>query len=168
MFSEKEKEEIISYVSEASEESKIYLGCDSKKFKKHGEWYAKYTTVIAVHINGKNGAKVFGYHETERDYEKNVKNPVWRLVKESQKVCELFLEFNEHGVFDNHDVEVHLDLNPNKKWASQKAVSQSVGYVKGMTGIDAVIKPDAWVASYAADHMVRFGDFKSSSRATVH
>lgn len=166
MFNEEEKQEVIDYIASASEESKIYLGCDSKKYKKRGKWYARYTCVIAVHIDGNHGCKVFGYNEVEQDYEKNVKNPVHRLVKEVYKVCELYFEFEDFII--ERDIEIHLDLNPNKKWASSKAVAQGVGYVKGVTGIDAVVKPDAWVASYAADHMVRYGDFKSSSRASLH
>lgn len=166
MFTKDEKKEIIDYINNASEESKVYLGCDSKKFKKKGHWYARYTAVVAIHIDGNHGCKVFGYHEVESDHEKNVKNPIHRLVTEVYKVCELYFELEDYII--DRDVEIHLDLNPNKKWASNKAVSQGVGYVKGVTGIDAIVKPDAWVASYAADHMVRYGDFKSSSRATEH
>lgn len=165
MFNEKDYEEVLKYIADSTPESKIYLGCDSIKYKKKktGHWYVRYTVVVAIHINGKNGCKVYGYDIVERDYEQNAKNPTYRLVQEVYKVCELYLHMSDTLV--DREVEIHLDLNPNKKWASNKAVSQGVGYVKGVTGIDAKIKPDAWVASYAADHKVRYGDFQSSSRS---
>lgn len=176
MFNEKEMKEVTDYIAEASEESRIYFGCDSRKYKKRikGEnapvWFAKYTVVIAIHINGKNGCKVFGYDVVERDFGKNVKNPQYRLVQEVYKVCELYLAMSDYieDQIIRDQVEIHLDLNPNKKWASQPVVKQGVGYVKGMTGIDAKVKPYAWVASYAADHKVRYGDFQSSSRGSRH
>lgn len=169
MFTKEEKEKVVKYIEDSSEESKVYLGCDSKKYKRRGQWYSRYTVVVAIHIDGNHGCKVFGYDETEPDYEKNVKNPTYRLIKEVYKVCDLYLDLvDSTDAMIEREVEIHLDLNPNKRWASSKVVNQGVGYVLGVTGVEPKVKPDAWVASYAADHKVRYGDFKSSSRGSTH
>jgi predicted RNase H-related nuclease YkuK (DUF458 family) len=57
-------------------------------------------------------------------------------------------------VGDRH-FEVHIDINPNPRYKSNVAVKEALGYVKGNLGIDAKIKPDAFAAMHAADHLVR-------------
>ena len=57
-------------------------------------------------------------------------------------------------VGDRH-IEVHLDINPNPAHKSNVAVKEALGYVKGQLGLDAVIKPHAFAATHAADHLVR-------------
>jgi predicted RNase H-related nuclease YkuK (DUF458 family) len=162
MFTETEFDDVISYIQNTSSDSKFYIGTDSKKYKKHGVWNARFTTVFAIHIDGKHGVKVFGYSETERDYSKDPKNQQYRLVQEAYKSCELYLRLADYLI--DKDVEIHLDLNTNEQFLSHKAVKQSVGYVLGLTNITPKLKPDAWIASYAADHMVRYGDFNYSTR----
>ena len=48
------------FIANTSKESKVYIGCDSTRYKKRGEWYADYALVIVVHKDGKHGCKIFG------------------------------------------------------------------------------------------------------------
>ena len=62
-----------------------------------------------------------------------------------------------------HDIEVHLDLNPHEMCGSNVAVSEAVGYVKGMCNIIPMIKPQAFAASYAADQFKSFESRKKTA-----
>lgn len=165
MFNENEILEIKEYLDQTPETSRIYLGSDSKKFKKGRGWYARYTVVLVVHIAGCNGGKVFSYTETERVYD-DVKSPRLRLVTEAYKVSEAYLSLAD--VLDAFDVEVHLDLNSNPDHFSNKVVKEAVGYVTGVTGQKVKIKPDAWAAAHTADHATHHGDFHQKSNTNRH
>ncbi len=136
-------------IESSSPESSIYIGCDSKVFKDNGRWFAKYTTVIVVHMNSKHGAKIFHYSEVQPDY-RNIRN---RMVTEAGYAINVFNEIAD-SIGDRH-VEIHLDINANAKFKSNAASAEAVGYVLGVTGIMPKIKPEAFAASYAADHCVR-------------
>ena len=60
-------EEIKTFIDAQSLETKIYIGCDSERFKNKGQWYAYYTLVIVVHIDCNHGCKIFGEVQTEKD-----------------------------------------------------------------------------------------------------
>lgn len=136
-------------IASSSKDSSVYIGCDSKVFKDNGRWFAKYTTVVVIHMDSKHGAKVFHYSEVQPDY----KNIVNRMVTEAQYAINVFEEISE--VLDGRHCEIHLDINASPKHKSNQAASQAIGYVLGVTGIQPKIKPDAFAASYAADHCVR-------------
>ena len=154
MFKQDELEEIKEFLVNVEEHSKIYLGCDSIKYKKGATWYARYTTVVVVHMGGKHGCRVFGYSERERDYDPNKAKPRMRLMNEAYKVTSLYMELAEE-LEEFEEVEIHLDINPNKKHNSSIVINEATGYVMGMTGKEAKAKPDAFAASYCADWMVR-------------
>ena len=153
MFNQAETEEIQEYLINVEADSKIYLGCDSIKYKKGAIWYARYTTVLVVHMGGRHGCRVFGFTERERDYDKNKAKPRMRLMNEAYKVCGLYMAVAEE--LEDFEVEIHLDINPDKQWASSIVIKEAIGYVMGMTGMTAKAKPDAFAASYCADWMVR-------------
>lgn len=148
-FTPKQLEEVKDFIAQSSESTKIYFGADSSRFKSKGKWYATYTIVVVIHKDGCKGAKVFGYSETEPDYDKKFNRPSYRMMQETYKVSELFLALTEYiGI---REVEIHLDINPNEMHGSSCALSQAIGYVKGMCGIEPKVKPCAFAASYAAD-----------------
>ena len=151
MFSEKQQLEIIEYLIDTP--GKVYLGGDSQKFKKNGEWFAKFTVVFIIHINDSNGGKIFHYTETERVYDKHMNKPRMRLMTEVRKIVDAYLQFGE--ILEDRDVEIHLDINSDENQVSNMVVREAVGYCLGMTGIDAKVKPQAWAAAHAADHLVR-------------
>jgi predicted RNase H-related nuclease YkuK (DUF458 family) len=144
-------DEVKQYISNSSKESKVYLGVDSERVNVHGKWYADYTLAIVIHIDGKHGCKIFGEVERERDWDQKADKPSMRLMQEVYKVSELFQKLSE--VLEDKHVEVHLDINPQERYKSSAVVQQAVGYIKGTCNIQALIKPDAFAASYAADRL---------------
>lgn len=148
-FTEKQLEEVKDFIAQSSESTRIYFGADSSRFKSKGKWHATYTIVVVIHKDGCKGAKVFGYSETEPDYDKKFNRPAYRMMQECAKVSELFLVLTDF--IGDREVEIHLDINPNEMHGSSCALHQAIGYVKGMCGIDAKVKPHAFAASYAAD-----------------
>jgi hypothetical protein len=144
-------EEVKRYITSSSPESKIYLGADSERNRYERVWYADYTVAIVVHIDGKHGCKIFGYHQRERDYDQRKDKPNIRLMTEVYKVSELYLQLKD--VIEERWVEVHLDINPSVKHASSAVVNQAIGYIRGTCNLEALIKPNAFAASYAADRL---------------
>ncbi len=134
----------------SSESSSVYIGADSIRFKKKdGRWYAKYSTVIILHVDSKHGAKIFHKNIEMPDYG----NLRQRLITEAGFAIEAASEIID--VIGNRRMEIHLDINPNPKHKSNVAVKEALSYVKGTTGLDAVIKPHSFAATHAADHVVR-------------
>lgn len=146
-------EEIRDFIYKQSSDSKIYIGCDSLKMKKKGVWYAEYALVAIVHIDGSKGCKVFGEIQLERDYDQKKDRPSLRLMTEVYKVSELYLKLAD--VIVDRDIEVHLDLNLDKKHNSSIVVQQAIGYVRGVCQTDPLVKPNSWAATTAADHLLR-------------
>jgi len=143
--------EVKRYITTSSPETKIYLGADSERNRLDRIWYADYTVAVVVHIDGKHGCKIFGYHQRERDYDQRKDRPNIRLMTEVYKVSEIYLELKD--VIEDRLVEVHLDINPSAKHASNQVVQQAIGYIRGTCNLEALIKPNAFAASYAADRL---------------
>ena len=131
--------------------TKIYLGADSERFRESRVWWAEYTTVVVVHINGKHGCKIFGEVDRERDYDQRSDRPSMRLMNEVYRVSELFQRLAP--VLADRPVEVHLDINPNEMHASSCVVQQAIGYIRGTCNVIPMVKPQAFAASYAADRL---------------
>lgn len=142
-------EEAKKAILESSPESSVYIGCDSIRFKKNKQWYAKYSTVIIVHKDSKHGCTL--YHESVDmpDYG-NLKQ---RLLNEVNLAVQAASEILD--VLGDRRLEIHLDINPNPKHKSSVAVKEALGWVRGSLGIEAKIKPYGFAATHAADHVVR-------------
>lgn len=139
-------------ITDASVESKIYFGSDSERVNVDGVWYVDFLICVILHEDGCHGASViYGSIERERDYDKNLGRPFQRLFTEVMKIGDLYLKLQD--TLEDRDVSIHLDLNPDKKHGSSCAVSEAIGYIKGVCGIDPVIKPNSWAASIAADRL---------------
>jgi predicted RNase H-related nuclease YkuK (DUF458 family) len=143
--------QVKQFIQAQSTETKIYLGADSERICKHGVWYADYTLAIVVHIDGKHGCKIFGEIHRERDFDQKKAKPALRLMNEVYKVGELFHKLQD--VLQDRYVEVHLDINPDERYGSSCVVQQAIGYIKGTCNVTAMIKPQAFAASYAADRL---------------
>lgn len=142
-------EEVKQYIRNASRESKIYIGCDSERFKVNGKWFADYATVVVIHINGKNGAKIFGEITREKDYDFKVGKPSMRLMNEVTKAAELYYKLADS--IADRPIEIHLDINPDERYGSSCAVTQAIGYIMGTCNMKPKIKPQSFAASIAAD-----------------
>lgn len=137
------------FILAQSPETRIYIGCDSRRFRKNRQWHAEYTRAIVVHIDGKHGCKIFGDTVSEPDYDQRKDRPNMRLMNEVYKISELYLEL--HEVLEDRVVEVHLDINPDEAHGSSCVVQQAIGYIRGVCNVVPMVKPRAFAASYAAD-----------------
>lgn len=144
-------DEVKDFIQKQGPETKIYIGCDSARYRRYTEWFADYTLAIVVHIDGKHGCKIFGEIQTERDYDRKANRPNYRLMTEVYKISELYLKLAD--VLEDRPVEVHLDINPNEQHASSNVISQAIGYIKGTCNVIPLVKPNAFAASYAADRL---------------
>lgn len=142
-------DEIKTFIDKQTPNTKIYLGCDSERFRMNGVWYADYILAIVVHMNGNNGCKIFGEVQRERDFDQKQGKPRFRLMNEVYKVSELYLKLSD--VLVDRDVEVHLDINPSEAFGSSCVVNEAIGYIRGTCNVIPLVKPKAFAASYAAD-----------------
>lgn len=148
-----------SYIDDAraairasSLDSSVYIGSDSIRFKKNGLWYAKYSTVIIVHKDSNKGCTLFHDSVVLQDFgviKQRMLNEVMFAVNAALEVLE--------DIGERH-FELHIDINPSPKHKSNVAVKEALGYVRGNLGIEAKIKPYAFAAMHAADHLVRQGE----------
>jgi predicted RNase H-related nuclease YkuK (DUF458 family) len=137
-------EELKKEIQASSLRTKVYVGCDSQRRK--GD--VKYVTVVILHIDGNKGGKLFSFIDKEKDYS-NPLNPKYRLIQEAYKAVGIAEQIIE--AVGPRDFEIHLDLNSNPEHKSHLAVKEAIGYVLGVLGLKAKIKPHAWVASCCAD-----------------
>ena len=145
------KEEVIELLETLNEDTKIYFGCDSTRFKIKGQWYAEYTTVLVVHKNGRHGCKIFAQVDREADYDQKASRPFNRMMNEAMRVSQLYLEFEDIVFEFALEHEIHLDINQDDIHGSSVAVKAASGYVQGTTNVVPILKPTAYAASYAAD-----------------
>lgn len=142
-------EDAILAIMDSSPSSSIYVGADSTRFKKNGQCYARYSTVIILHHDSNRGCRIFSNSEVLPDYG-NLKQRLLNEVRYAVEAASAIIDYVEDRNF-----EIHLDLNPDPKHKSHVAVSEALGWVKGATGVDATIKPDSFASSHCADHVVR-------------
>ncbi len=152
MFTQTQIEEIVNLLLTLNPDTKVYLGCDSVRFNRNNRWYARYATVAIIHMNGKNGCRIFNNISVEPDYDLKKNRPKMRMMNEVSKVCELYNQLAPY--IDEFDVEIHLDINTDPKHGSNCAASEAAGFVLGMTGVEPKLKPESWAASFGADAVV--------------
>jgi uncharacterized protein len=153
MFAQKQIEDLVELLYKLNNGTKIYIGTDSVRFRQDGRWFAKYCSVCVVHMNGKNGCRVFKHRSIEPDYDLKKNRPSMRLMNEVVKSCELYTQLAPF--IDEFDVEIHMDVNTDPKHGSNCVATQAAGYALGVTGLheDQIkLKPAAFAASFGADH----------------
>lgn len=124
--------EIIEYINELSDSTKIYVGCDSYRKKKGEKWFAHYTTVIVVHIDGNKGCKIFYEKDIEIDYDTKKNRPYQRMLNEIYRTTKVYLDIVPHI---EKDIEIHVDVNPDERHGSNVAYSLAIGYIQGVCGV---------------------------------
>lgn len=142
-------DEVRTFIEKQSPQTKIYIGGDSERFKIGKVWYADYTLVVVIHIDGKHGCKIFGEVQRERDYDQSKEKPRMRLMNEVYKVADLYLKLAD--VLEDREVQVHLDINPDENFGSSCVINEAIGYIKGMCNVIPMVKPLAFAATGAAD-----------------
>jgi len=141
--------ELQDAIANSSKTTKIYVGSDSQR-SRNGK--VRFATVAILHIDGKHGGKMFSFIDTEMDYNKP-NNPRMRLVQEAYKAVDVANAIT--NVIGDRHLEIHLDLNTDPKHKSHVALKEACGFVFGMTGREAVVKPHSWAASTAADRLTK-------------
>jgi predicted RNase H-related nuclease YkuK (DUF458 family) len=137
-------------IQQSSPQSSVYVGCDSIRHrKKDKQWYAKYSTVIIVHMDSNKGCRLF-YDTVDLPDYGNLKQ---RLLMEVQLAVAAATDIID--VLGDRHLEIHIDVNPNPKHKSHVAVKEALSWVKGSLNIDAKIKPYSFAATHCADHLVR-------------
>ena len=142
-------------IEESSNESSIYVGCDSVRYKnKKGHWMARYATVIVLHKDSRHGAMIYHGSTELPDYGEKTQGLRQRLMNEVSFAISTVMEILD-SVGERH-LEIHLDINQQDIHKSSIAMKEAMGYVKGTLGFDAKLKPYGWAATHAADHAVRY------------
>jgi len=153
--------EVKSFIEEQGPNTKVYIGGDSERFNLGGYWYADYTLVVVVHIDGKHGCKVFGEIQRERDYDQKKNKPRMRLMTEVMKIAELYLKLGD--TLEDREVQVHLDINPDEMHGSSCVINEAVGYIRGVCNVTPLCKPEAFAASYAADRLKHIMNYQKEA-----
>jgi predicted RNase H-related nuclease YkuK (DUF458 family) len=136
----KDIEEVREFIRSTSEESAIYVGCDSRQFRTK----TIFVTVVVIHINSNHGAKIFW----QVDRVRRITSIRQRLLEEVNRAVYTALLIAD--AVGERPFEVHLDINPNPDHRSSVIVKEAVGYVLAQ-GLKPVLKPDAIAASAVAD-----------------
>lgn len=146
-------EEAKQAIATSSPESRIYLGTDSLRYSKGGRKFARYTTVIVLHVDGNRGGKLFEHTTTMEDYG-SLKQ---RMLNEVMLTVQHGLEIVDY--VGDRDFSIHIDINSNARYASHVALKEARGYILGTFGFEPQFKIDGGgntpAATTVADHLVR-------------
>ena len=142
-------DDIRRVIEDSSESSAIYVGADSQRYKKRGQHYVAYVTVIIIHIDGEHGGRLFKQIEVERDYGQ----VRLRLMNEVYRASAAAMEIQDF--IGNRTFEIHLDINPDENFKSNAVVKEATGYVLGMFGFKPKIKPNGFAASTVSDRYTK-------------
>lgn len=120
----------------------MHVGTDSMQTGPH----TQFVTVVAV-LNPPHG----GRGAYTREVVPRISSLRERLLKEVWRSVEFAL-----GITDivKGELTVHIDANPIVTHKSSRYVKELTALVVSQ-GFRSVVKPDAWAASHAADHIVR-------------
>jgi predicted RNase H-related nuclease YkuK (DUF458 family) len=135
--------DILQWVSDASRGGRpVHIGTDSLQAGR----LTQFVTVVVVLNPGKGGRVAYRREAVPRvpSLRERLLLEVWRSVDIGLRLSPLVAG----------DLTVHIDANPVVAHKSSAHVHELVGLVVGQ-GFRAVIKPQSWAASHAADHVVR-------------
>lgn len=138
-------------------DGKIAIGTDSQRFKNT----LVYVTVVSLFyptvIDIKNGIPEILYCKGAhliyfKQRLKLKKIDLWTRLWHEVELTRIVSEEISKSISNN--IEVHLDLNPDAEYASNKLFQAAVGYLRSFN-FNVITKPDGWVASCAADSLTR-------------
>ena len=150
-------DEIKDAINSSTSTTGIYIGCDSQRVGKteSGFPYIRvYVTCVIIHHDGNKGASIYKSVDFRQDFD----NLRLTLSDEAGDAINVAVELQE--AIGDRPFEIHLDINPDPRFKSSAVVKEAMGYVYGMLGIKAKIKPEAFAASTAADHFAKQRKFK--------
>jgi predicted RNase H-related nuclease YkuK (DUF458 family) len=128
-----------------AENYEIHIGCDSQQ----NGLYTEYVTVIAILNKGHGGRALYYTERVPR-----IKSLRERLLKEVWASVNVALEVTEI-IGDASKLQVHIDVNPLVDFRSSDYIKELTAMVVSQ-GFTCKTKPDAWAATHAADHVVKY------------
>lgn len=135
--------DIVAFVREASRAGQaVHVGTDSQQIGRQ----THFVTVVVVLTPGKGGRVAYRRERVPR-----IRSLRERLLAEVWRSVDLGLQFSPVVV---GELTVHIDANPVVQHRSSAYVQELVGLVVGQ-GFKALIKPESWAATHAADHVIR-------------
>jgi hypothetical protein len=137
-------DEIKKFISRTSKETSIYVGCDSKQ---NGD-LTVFVSVIVIHIDSNKGGKIF--YEVNKI--KRIKSLRERLLKEVDFA--IMTALNIIDVVGERPLEIHLDINPDKRYKSSIIVKEAISYVLAQ-GLQPKLKPESFAAYCVADYLTK-------------
>jgi predicted RNase H-related nuclease YkuK (DUF458 family) len=150
---EKNKIDLISTIADIISVSPIdkrifMVGTDGQRRRKRPG--IDFVTCIAMHDRGKGGRGFWARtrFKDRHSLQQKLMQETWQSLEVAFALMEVVPED------DQHEIEIHVDANPDNRWASSKYHKQMSGMVTGQ-GFRAVLKPNAWVSSHMADHYVK-------------
>src|SRR6266545_4597481 len=142
-LSEDRISDILEFVRNASRDGQaVHVGTDSLQAGR----FTQFVTVVVILTPRKGGRVAY-----QREVVPRITSLRERLLKEVWRSVDLGLQFSP---IVNGELTVHIDANPVVAHKSSAYVQELVGLVVGQ-GFKALIKPESWAASHAADHVVR-------------
>jgi predicted RNase H-related nuclease YkuK (DUF458 family) len=124
---------------------RIFVGCDSVKEQKD----CTFVVTVCIYNPGAGGRY---YFKRFREPTKTFPSLRMRIFREASEAIDVTLTIL--SVIPNAPVEIHLDVNRDKRYATGSFSDQVVGYAKSI-GVDCKIKPDSWASSGIADKHTR-------------
>ena len=122
----------------------VHIGTDSQQNAKTTE----FVTVVVIHNPGKGGRAFWTVESTPR-----IKSLRERLLKEVWLSVQLGLEMVDM-ITEQSQLMVHVDANTDTKFKSSAYAKELAAMVVSQ-GFTALLKPEAWAATHAADHVVK-------------
>jgi hypothetical protein len=134
---------IFKEIEKSSKSSAIYVGADSRI----AGGITLFAVVVILHIESSKGGMCFA-----KKIKEDRRMPIAeRLMKEVDLAVECASQLQ--GVVGKRKFEVHVDFNGDAQHISNKYVTYANGYLTSM-GFKFRIKPNAFAASTAADHLL--------------
>jgi predicted RNase H-related nuclease YkuK (DUF458 family) len=135
--------DILQFVRDATRDGQsVHIGTDSLQTGR----LTQFVTVVVILTPRKGGRVAYRKETVPR-----ITSLRERLLQEVWKSVDLGLQLSP---LVPGELTVHIDANPVVAHKSSAYVQELVGLVVGQ-GFKALIKPESWAASHAADHAVR-------------
>jgi predicted RNase H-related nuclease YkuK (DUF458 family) len=136
-------DDIREFVRECARDGQaVHVGTDSLQTPRQ----TRFVTVLAVLTPGKGGRAAYVRHTVPR-----IASLRQRLLREVWLSVDLALKLTD---VVPGELLVHIDANPVVTYRSSAYVQELVGLVVGQ-GFRALIKPESWAATHAADRVAR-------------
>jgi predicted RNase H-related nuclease YkuK (DUF458 family) len=137
--------DIVQFVRDNTQDGQaVHIGTDSQQTGR----LTQFVTVVVILTPRKGGRVAY-----RREAVPRIRSLRERLLTEVWKSVDLGLRLSP---IVPGALTVHIDANPVVSHKSSAYVQELVGLVVGQ-GFRALIKPESWAASHAADHAVRKG-----------